>query len=362
MAKEEFHFNRVSLYDQIAQRLLERIRNEHQTGDRLPSEVALSKELGVSAITLREALSVLAYRGFIERRHGSGTYVADPTANQWIAIVTNLDLSHPNLSYFHRRVAYHLRALLADSGLKVRIYSGAAEGRPSSMTKKADLPAAISADLKLGLVRGIVYLPCSGWELFRDAGIPVVGTSPALSYSVSLRRGDFLPSAMRSLAEQKCRKIGLLGWEHSFSSQAWEVELSRYSLSSQPEWFRNDLDYVRSSGAGWHAFHSLWQSRKEKPDGVIIDDDILFREVSLAILSERIHVPKDLKVFAHYNKGSRIILPFPCTIFEVDTDMHARELAELCKLAVGPKPPKSKHIRMPVQVIEHGSNDSPTLE
>src|SRR5690606_5385615 len=146
MAEKEFQFNRVSLYEQIAQRLLERIRSVHQTGDRLPSEAALSKELGVSAITLREALSVLSYRGFIERRHGSGTYVADPTDSQCVAIVTNVYLSHPILSYFHRRVAYHLRSLLSDSGLKVRCCAAAAAGSPARR-QSSDLSAGIMDDL-----------------------------------------------------------------------------------------------------------------------------------------------------------------------------------------------------------------------
>ena len=360
MSEEASQFNRVSLYEQIAQRLLSRIRKEYQPGDRLPSEAALSKELGVSAITLREALSVLAYRGVIERRHGSGTYVLDPTASQWIAIVTNLDLSHPNLSYFHRRVAYHLRSLLSDGGFKVRIYSGAAAGSPS-LTQGSDLPAAILDDLKLAVVRAIIYLPSSGWEIFRDAGIPLVGTDPGIPLSVTLPTDDFLHSAMRSLSEQGCKKVALLGWEHSFSTKEWMESLSRHGLSSEAKWFRSDLDYS-SSDAGWSAFHELWRSHKAKPDGLIINDDILFREVSLAILSERIQVPRDLKVFTHYNQGSRIILPFPCTIFDVDPDMHARELAGLCKLAVGPKPPKSKHVRLTVQVIEHGPNDPPALE
>lgn len=44
-------------------------------GDRLPSEPALAKELGVSRVSVRGALAQLESEGLVDRRHGSGTYV-----------------------------------------------------------------------------------------------------------------------------------------------------------------------------------------------------------------------------------------------------------------------------------------------
>ncbi|MFC2055580.1 GntR family transcriptional regulator [Chloroflexota bacterium] len=48
------------------------------TGDRLPSEPVLAKELGVSRATLREAMRTFEIQGMIRRRQGSGTYVTRP--------------------------------------------------------------------------------------------------------------------------------------------------------------------------------------------------------------------------------------------------------------------------------------------
>lgn len=47
-------------------------------GERLPSEHALSAQLGISRPTLREALHQLEEEGAIVRRHGVGTFVAEP--------------------------------------------------------------------------------------------------------------------------------------------------------------------------------------------------------------------------------------------------------------------------------------------
>ncbi|RME49414.1 MAG: GntR family transcriptional regulator [Caldilineae bacterium] len=55
----------------VAQHHLER-------GDRLPSESEMARELGVSRNTLREAYVALENDGLIIRRHGIGTFVAQP--------------------------------------------------------------------------------------------------------------------------------------------------------------------------------------------------------------------------------------------------------------------------------------------
>ena len=44
-------------------------------GDKLPTEPRLARELSVSRATLRDALSLLEREGFLERKHGSGTFV-----------------------------------------------------------------------------------------------------------------------------------------------------------------------------------------------------------------------------------------------------------------------------------------------
>ena len=52
--------------------------DELQVGDALPSERRLASELGVSRPTLRAVIDELVREGLLLRRHGSGTYVAEP--------------------------------------------------------------------------------------------------------------------------------------------------------------------------------------------------------------------------------------------------------------------------------------------
>ena len=51
------------------------IQRRFHPGDKLPNELELSEELGISRITLREAIRILCTRGLVEIRRGRGTYV-----------------------------------------------------------------------------------------------------------------------------------------------------------------------------------------------------------------------------------------------------------------------------------------------
>jgi len=62
----------------IVQNIIALIQDEQlQTGDKLPSERALSQQLGVSRTSLREAMHHLKAKGVVRIRQGSGIYVDD---------------------------------------------------------------------------------------------------------------------------------------------------------------------------------------------------------------------------------------------------------------------------------------------
>jgi GntR family transcriptional regulator len=64
-------------YHQVKTSLLQEMESERlQPGDRLPGEFELARLFGVSRIVIRQALTELAYEGYIERRSGLGTFVA----------------------------------------------------------------------------------------------------------------------------------------------------------------------------------------------------------------------------------------------------------------------------------------------
>lgn len=65
------------LYVQLASQLALSIRNgSYALHHALPSERTLSESLGVSRITARKAIDALVQQGLVQRRHGSGNFIA----------------------------------------------------------------------------------------------------------------------------------------------------------------------------------------------------------------------------------------------------------------------------------------------
>lgn len=76
---------RVQAVTETLRRLI--VQGNLGSGDRLPSEAELMKQLKVSRPVLREAISRLAAVGLLSVRHGSGTYVA---RREWLLSCTKL--------------------------------------------------------------------------------------------------------------------------------------------------------------------------------------------------------------------------------------------------------------------------------
>jgi|GEM_PF-143858 len=67
---------RMTLVEQVAEQIEYLIEIEHwKVGDKLPPEMALMENFGVSRNTLREAIRALVHAGLLETKQGSGTIV-----------------------------------------------------------------------------------------------------------------------------------------------------------------------------------------------------------------------------------------------------------------------------------------------
>lgn len=68
-----------SVSDRIARQILDLVAAERlRPGDRLPPERELASLLGVSRPSLREAVRSLKAQGYLDVRHGTGVFVAEP--------------------------------------------------------------------------------------------------------------------------------------------------------------------------------------------------------------------------------------------------------------------------------------------
>jgi GntR family transcriptional regulator len=66
----------MPLYFQLKEIFLDKIENEElKEGDMIPSENELQQIYGVSRATVRKAIELLTYEGFMEKKKGKGTFV-----------------------------------------------------------------------------------------------------------------------------------------------------------------------------------------------------------------------------------------------------------------------------------------------
>lgn len=78
------------IYVQIHNKIKKAIENgKWQIGDRIPSERALSETFNVSRMTLRQAVQTLVEEGILQRKVGSGTYVASQKVQEKMSGTTS---------------------------------------------------------------------------------------------------------------------------------------------------------------------------------------------------------------------------------------------------------------------------------
>lgn len=71
---------RTRLYEQVLERLRAHVTEAGLgAGDRLPAERELAQRLGVSRVSVKQAIVVLEAQGLVEARHGGGTYLLHDT-------------------------------------------------------------------------------------------------------------------------------------------------------------------------------------------------------------------------------------------------------------------------------------------
>jgi GntR family transcriptional regulator len=218
------------LYQRTAE-ALENILANMSPGTFLPSEPALSRELGVSRATLREAMRAFEERGVILRRQGVGTVVARPVpvidaglevleSIETLAGRIGLDVEMGDLSVGRRPPLPDERRLFGDSaGAEVLEVSRVieADARPVAFLVDVVPDGVLSPQALEEGFRGSVL------DLLLKQGKPALGLSrteitavPAsaeVSRKLQVQRGDVL---LRFEAFLYANDGGAIDHSHSF--------------------------------------------------------------------------------------------------------------------------------------------------
>ncbi len=109
-------------HEMVYNRLIATITEDnYQVGDQLPSERALAEKLNVNMATVRRAFKELTVSGIVEKRIGSGTYLAQPINASWYEKPVNVVVAAYDGGPVQREIALLGPQVAARFGRKCRM-------------------------------------------------------------------------------------------------------------------------------------------------------------------------------------------------------------------------------------------------
>lgn len=349
---------REPLYQRIAEVLRRELADgRHREEARFPSQNELARRFEVTPNTAREAVAQLVQEGLLEKRFGSGTYVTGKKAVRYVAVVTEMDIAHAATSPFFLHLIQSVRRRLAETGHESRLYVGHAAPFADSHPDRITSPE-FHADLEAGHLGAVIDIGCPAGILDRAVAgrdVPVVNGSNVdgkafVDYAEIVRLG------VLALKQHGCRKVACIDLDpkglRSPRLQLFDELALAQGLVAPQEW-QVGTAYQHQRGDGASAFRRVWQARPDRPDGLLVLDDILYRDLAPMLLINHIHVPGDLVLASHINADdSRPLLPSPIQLTVDADDVGAALVAIVVARLRGQRAPIQAILPVPVSVVE----------
>lgn len=337
------------VYRSLRQRIQEGV---YPVESRMPTAQDLASEFNLSTFTVHRAMETLANQGLLERRRKAGTVVLrQDVALRTIGMFNTGDqLTDPSAAV-SRLVGEHLKMRLTARKADIRFwyesYDNACAGPHPSLMK------AIAANE----IQAVVFPAFDfGWAMRLECPTALV-TSVPVPNRVDFDRGDFAEQALGALAEQGCRRVGLItsliawneamGDNHRASDRVFfpvlERTVDRLGLELRPEWRRTMPVAIEELGGhrlygpqthnferfGYEAFRAM-HAAGPLPEGLMVFPDVVARGVAAAMGELGVRPPGDMKVVFHRNEGIGLGMSFPYTAL----DARPGEIADAMLLQI----------------------------
>jgi DNA-binding LacI/PurR family transcriptional regulator len=342
--------NRASLAEHTAETLRERIRARHKPGDSLPALRHLCDETGVSLNTVRAALALLAREGRVEIRHGAGVFVRAPAERLRVGLLSELNLLMPVCAY-HRNLANETLLILRERGMTPHLFCGTV--MPGENPEEPTCPEFWEAAGHQRLDGAIILsVPSNDPWYFRveEMALPAVGEH--CTFHVPHADVRVVDPGLRALARQGASRIALLTASRDKVLPLFEQGLLDLGLSTDPGWIAGELNPALP-GVGWQEFRDVWRASDERPDGLLVTDDVLFSGAAEAIRDLRIDVPGQLRVATQANRGNvSTPPPFAHTRIEFDPRDFAVTLVDSLEQRLAGKRPPNPLPQVPYRMVE----------
>jgi len=355
-------------YEQVKDLILDRIRSgDWRSGDRLPPEPELTEAMGVSRHTLRQAVGDLVQEGWLDRRHGSGTYVLNRAgggrrgAPALVGVVTTYFSE-----YIFPSIVRGIEAYLSERGYGVVL--------ASTDNQRDREPACLAQMLERG-VSGLIIEPAqsalpdpnlSMYQAMSDRGLPYVminGTYFGLGApAVTLDDCGGAYQLTRHLLDLGHRSIAALVKTDDVQGVERErgvrLALSDSGILPREDWFcrystrereLKPVEFVQGLVSG-----------ADRPTALVCYNDQIALQVLPVLERAGLRVPDDISVTGFDNSNLLASAGVPLTTAAHPQEELGRQAAELlCDLMDGEARPYRRSVRYLPGLVVRSSTARP---
>ncbi|PQV65068.1 DNA-binding transcriptional regulator, LacI/PurR family [Abditibacterium utsteinense] len=315
-------------------------------GAKLPTMQQLSTELGISVMTLNRALSELEAQNIVVRRQGSGTYVNENLGVKTVGLVYDRALIGASASPFAALLLEEAGRRAHQHGEKFSLYLS--EPAPSGLPVHEDLSEDIRERKMSGLLLMSGHSAAISWLLKQKLPLVSLSYLPLTPFRVRIWHAQTAYLGALELAKRGAQKIGLwipagVGIGRAKNEDSFEEldffrrALEESDLKFDPKLVHNleNLSHELKAGPsnqaqGLNAANQVFAG-KNRPDGIVILDDMMTRGALTAISQLGIVPGRDVQIASHTNVGSQVLFGYEksLTFLEIDPSKVAEAMFEM---------------------------------
>jgi LacI family transcriptional regulator len=316
----------VSLVVQVEQLLRQAIAEGRWPGGRLPTEIELAEQLGVSRETVRLATEVLQRDGLVLKLRRKGTFTQPAPGAAQLRLPESRFLGYLQMDY-QTAQGQEEAAIRAISGLMLQ---GAIEEAGASGYKVV-IQHVPYGQLRQGFaelsehtqLRGVIFASCGEEKLLRRVvglGLPTVLLDHELHLPGinSVRDDSFgeARQAVRYLASLGHRRVAIAHW-HQAELNPWRLRGYRQGLKEAGLPRRRVWEVLTElTETGARGVVATWLGLSPRPTALYCFNNTLARLVVEEVLRQGLRVPQDLSVMG---AGGEEVPGLTCH----ETDWHA---------------------------------------
>lgn len=330
----------------LGEQIRERVRDllvsgKLVAGERIPSTRELAESWGTDVRTVHTALTALVKEGLLERHHGKGTFVRERVEKLTeVGVYYPEDVWAKGGSQFLQALHAALKEELSKIGVETDVW---VDPRPIEAEVEPWAPFVTAAQRRefQAVIVPVTGLPQLDWLHKLQLPAAYLSSLP-MPNGVTLDTAQFFTLALRELKRQGCKSVGVVpsfdprhtnpdGSPHESVSamNAFVDSAADLGIALRNEWLCTPDHSIETQAEakrfGYEATTALWQ-RGERPDGLIVTDDVAAAGVITALVEQGVKAPGDLKLVLYKNSAIDIFCPLPATFVEINTSAIATAL------------------------------------